>query len=287
YQLVRAQPLDLPFLQDTQQLDLEGHRQALDFIQEHRSAVRPLDFSYPPPVCAGEGAEFMAEDLAFEQLLGKTAAVDRHELSVAPARVLMQAARNELLAGACLAVDYDVGRSVGKIEDRAADLLDQRGSAKQRGLDANPIAQFVAERGHFEGQLALLGGAAHHLHQELGGKWFFDEVVRARAHGLDGHRDIAVTRHQDDGELSLDFRRVAQQTKPVHSGQLDVAHHDCWHAGLDVREGAFGGFERLDRQAGELQRLHTADANGGVVLDQQDLDSVRHRASPLRTRVRS
>src|SRR5436190_4126506 len=97
YQLVRAQPLDLPFLQDAQQLDLEGHRQALDFIEEHRSPVRPLDFSYPPLACAGEGAEFMAEDLAFEQLLGKTAAVDRHELSVAPTRVLMQAARNELL----------------------------------------------------------------------------------------------------------------------------------------------------------------------------------------------
>src|SRR5450631_1906069 len=118
-QLVRSQPLDFSFLQHTQQLDLERHRQTLDFIEEHRSPVRPLDFSYPPLVCTGEGAKFMTENLAFEQLLRETAAVDRHELGVAPARMFMQAARNEFLAGAGLAIDYDVGRSVGNIEDRA------------------------------------------------------------------------------------------------------------------------------------------------------------------------
>src|SRR5450631_2013869 len=208
YQLVRSQPLDFSFLQHTQQLDLERHRQALDFIQEHRSPIRPLDFSYPPLVCTGEGAKFMAEDLAFEQLLGETTAVDRHELSVAPTRMFMKAARDEFLAGAGLAVDYDVSRSVGKVKDRAADLLDHRGSAKQRGLDADPILQLVAERRHLEGQLALLGGAANDLHQKFGGKWFFDEVVGAGAHRLHGHRDIAVARHQDYRQFRLDFRCV-------------------------------------------------------------------------------
>src|SRR5450631_4457901 len=132
----------------------------------------------------------MTEDLAFEQLFRETTAIDRHELSVAPARMFMQAARNEFLACAGLAVDYDVGGSVGKVKDRAADLLDQRGSAKQRGLDADPIPQLVAERRHLEGQPALLGGAAHDLRQEFGGKWLFDEVIGAAAHRLHGHRDI-------------------------------------------------------------------------------------------------
>ena len=67
----------------------------------------------PPAACSnlpirrvwrpGEGAGLVAEQLALDQRLGQAAAVERHEVPVAHARVLVQAARDELLAGAGLA----------------------------------------------------------------------------------------------------------------------------------------------------------------------------------------
>src|SRR3546814_20210702 len=54
---------------------------------------------------SGEGALFMAEQLAFQQLGGNRPAVDRHERLVAARRMLMDRAGHHFLAGARFAQD--------------------------------------------------------------------------------------------------------------------------------------------------------------------------------------
>jgi hypothetical protein len=56
---------------------------------------------------AGEGATDVAEELAFQQLAGKCAAVDGDESSLPARRMEVQGPRHQLFAGAALAAQKD------------------------------------------------------------------------------------------------------------------------------------------------------------------------------------
>ena len=63
----RTQPHNLLFLQDAQQLDLDGQRQVADFIQKQRAAIglfKPAGFCTQG---ARESTFFMAEQLSLNQ----------------------------------------------------------------------------------------------------------------------------------------------------------------------------------------------------------------------------
>ena len=62
-----ADPLELPLLQDAQQLHLELERQLADLVEEERSAVGQLEAAAASPVGAGEGTLLVAEELALDQ----------------------------------------------------------------------------------------------------------------------------------------------------------------------------------------------------------------------------
>ena len=89
---------------------------------------------------------FVAEELALGQRLGQAAAIERHEVLAAALAVVVQAARDQLLAGAGLAVDEHVGRGLRQRQHRAAHLLHLRRAADQHGLDAVPVVERVAQR---------------------------------------------------------------------------------------------------------------------------------------------
>ena len=110
----------------------------------------------------------MAEELALGQRLGQAAAVERHEVLAPALAVVVQAARDELLAGAGLAVDQHVGRGFGQGHHGAAHLLHLRRAADQHRLDAVPVLERVAQRAHLQRQLPPLDGVAHDGDQPLG-----------------------------------------------------------------------------------------------------------------------
>ena len=62
---------------------------------------------------AGEGALFVPEQLALQELRGDGPAVDRDERAVAALGMIVQVARHHLLAGPGLAGDEDFGVGVG------------------------------------------------------------------------------------------------------------------------------------------------------------------------------
>ena len=84
---------------------LHAQRHALQLVQEQGAAMGVLDLADAPLLGAGEGAGLVAEKLAVQQRVRQAAAVARHERRVAAARMLVQGARHDLLAGAGLAAD--------------------------------------------------------------------------------------------------------------------------------------------------------------------------------------
>ena len=176
---------------------MQRHREALDLIQKKSSLVRPLELSYPALARAGKGTGLMAEHLAFEELFRNSPAVNGHESRVAPARLLMQTARDKFLAGAGFADHYDVRRCVGKVKNRVTDLRHLWRSAQQRGFDTDPVPQPTAQGVHLECQPALLGRTTYDFHQMFGSKRLLDQVVGTITHRLYRHRDVAGASDED------------------------------------------------------------------------------------------
>ena len=81
---------------------------------------------------AGERALDVAEELGLEQRLGQRAAVDRHERPIRSVAVLMDGARDELLARAALADDEHRRIGRGGVRDLLVDAGHRRRAPEQR-----------------------------------------------------------------------------------------------------------------------------------------------------------
>ena len=96
----------------------------------------------------------MAEHFALEDALWNRAAINGNKMIFLAMTVLMQATRHHFLAGAGIAVNEYVGRCIGDIQNRAAQVLYRSRVAEQGGFDAAAIFQLVAQRVNFQQQPA-------------------------------------------------------------------------------------------------------------------------------------
>src|SRR5581483_7650768 len=99
--------LELPLLQDPQQLHLDDRRDLADLIEEERALMRELEPAAPLLHGAGERAFFMTEKLSLKQRLWQSRTADLDERVVAPRAAPVYGIRDELLAGAAFAEDQD------------------------------------------------------------------------------------------------------------------------------------------------------------------------------------
>src|SRR5215510_14801381 len=113
----------------------------------------------------------------------------------------------------------------------AANLLVHEARRHQRHDLALPRGQRF-EPGSY-GRLGLLFGTTlpitlkspgDRVKQLLVTKRISQEVDRARFHGLDRHRNIAVTGNEDDGYFYAHPIEFRLQLKPAHPGQSDIEH---------------------------------------------------------------
>ena len=106
-----------------------------DLIEEQRAAVGFLELAGLLGRGAGERALAMAEQLAFDHVLGNGRAVDLHEHLVPPQALGVDGPRHQFLARARFAVDQDATIS----RRHQSDLLAQR-------LQRNAVAHDLARR---------------------------------------------------------------------------------------------------------------------------------------------
>src|SRR5262249_41352465 len=93
-----AQMPDCSLLKHTHELDLKFRRHFHDLIQENRAAVRRGKQAFRIRNRAGESSFFVTEEFAFDEVLGKSAAVDCNERRILLESVVMDASRHEFFS---------------------------------------------------------------------------------------------------------------------------------------------------------------------------------------------
>src|SRR5579863_810827 len=105
---------DHSLLQGAKNLRLQGEAHIADLIKEERSVRRLAKGAEPIAGRARESAAHMAEELALHEIVRNGRAIDRDEWLVAAKTMIVDGARDELLAGAGLAGDQHRRLAVGE-----------------------------------------------------------------------------------------------------------------------------------------------------------------------------
>ena len=127
-----ADAFKLAFLQNAQQLRLEGRRDLADLVEKQRAAVRKFETTLAHGDGAGEGAFLMTEEFRFEHAFRQRGAVELDEGLGASRREIVDGGREELLAGAGFAAQQNRRFRLG--DD--TDLVDHRTHRRTVANDA-------------------------------------------------------------------------------------------------------------------------------------------------------
>ncbi len=138
-----AQPLHHPFLQDPQELPLQGQVQVADRIDEQGSPLGDLEFPYPAIVGASEGSPFVAEQFALQEAFRDICAGNFHEGSALAGADPVEMAGHQALAGAALPGDQHRGVTPGHPLQGIHDLGHCRG-AEDHSVSGAPIAVLLS-----------------------------------------------------------------------------------------------------------------------------------------------
>ena len=107
--LITAEALELPLLQNAQELDLDIGRNVADLVEHDCAGVGEFEFAGLGYIRAGKGPFLVAEQLALHQVLGQSGAVDFDERPVFARGVKVYGAGNQILTDAALAGEEDGG----------------------------------------------------------------------------------------------------------------------------------------------------------------------------------
>ncbi len=103
--LVAADAFELAVFDDAQDLFLHEFRSRREFVEKQRAAVGAFESPAVIARCAGERADFVAEQFGFEQRVADRRAVHLDELGVPAIRQVVQARGDQFFAGAAFADD--------------------------------------------------------------------------------------------------------------------------------------------------------------------------------------
>jgi len=126
-----TQALEVALLQNAQQFCLRVGRKRCYFVEDDRSGAtkfQAAEFAFDGP---GEGASFVAEELAFDEIRGKRCAVNFEIGRITPRAKFMNEPRQMILAGARFAGDEKRG-------GRNGDFFRQFQQAERNGRLRDP-----------------------------------------------------------------------------------------------------------------------------------------------------
>ncbi len=220
---------------------------------------------------ARERAALMSEELAFDQLFGDRGHVDGDEAAVAALAVIVQRARDKLLAGSGFARDHHGQIGLGQAGDDAIDLLHSRRAADQRQalvagfwLRNDALAFVRCER--------ALDDRGEFLQVEGLGQIFICAALGRR----DRRQDIVLRAHHHDGELWPQPLDAGKEVERVFVGQDHVRDDEIAFALRHPTPQPGGIGCRAHVVTGAPQSLIEHCADRGVVVANQDR-AFRHK----------
>ena len=129
-----AHALELALLQDAEKFGLQFERQLGDFVQKQSAVVRLLEAAHTLLDGSCEGASDVSEQLGFEEIFGKGAAVHRHHGKVRPGAGLMQSPRHYFFARTRFAGNQNGGPLRARQPDHVLDIANGTALANQEML---------------------------------------------------------------------------------------------------------------------------------------------------------
>ena len=100
------------------------------------------------------------------------------------------------------------------------------------------------------------------------------ELDRARLHGPDRHRNVAVTRDEDDRQRRVGAGQLPLEVEAAEPGEAYVDHHASRRVGSWTAEKRLRAREDLDAHPHRGQEPLERFAHGPVVVDHED-DRIR------------
>ena len=120
---------ELVRLDDPEELGLEARAQFTELVDEQGPGVGQREDAFAMLRRAGERALHVTEEVALHQAFGDRGAVERDQRTITPRARVVDRARDQLLAGAALAVDADVDVPDRHLRDAREDVGHLRGLA--------------------------------------------------------------------------------------------------------------------------------------------------------------
>ena len=173
----------------------------------------------------------------------------------------MDGVGDELLAGAVLPLDEDVGVAPRHALHQLEHLVHLLALADDVPEAELPF-ELLLEQQVLADQVAALDRALEHRQQRVGLDRLLDEAVRPRLHRLDRLDHAAVAGDDDDLGVGVDLLELPQQLEAVGVRQHHVGHDDVGLPGLEDLLAA-----RADHRGPDFVAL---------VLE-QDLEPLDHR----------
>ncbi len=175
----------------------------------------------------GKGAFDVPEQLALEQVLRQRRAVDGHERPVAARALIVDGARDQLLAGSALAEEQHRGVGGGHRRDEAEDVTNARRLADDAAQMAG-ACQLALELAGMSAQAAMRNRSLDGEQEQVGhGKGLLDIIVGPEPHGIYRRLHGGVAGHDDHRQLQRALAELCQQAQAVQiAGHDQVGEHD-------------------------------------------------------------
>src|SRR6266852_861654 len=179
-----ADAADLPLLDRTQELHLDGLGHLGDLVEKEAAAVSRGEQADRVGDGAGEGALHVSEELGLHQGFGDGAAIDRDE-GTSPARaLLMDGLRDQLLTGSALARDHHRRQPVCGLSDDLKQL-DHLSALADEALEAALASELRPELAVLVLKPLALEGIGDRQLDLVELERLGDVVVGAQLHRLD------------------------------------------------------------------------------------------------------
>ena len=242
---VTAHAVKMAVAQDPQQAGLQVKRHVADLVQKQGATVGLLEAAAAHGLRARKRTALVPEQLGLQQVLGNGRGIDRHKRAGGPRRVLVQGARDKLLARARLAGDHDRDIALAQAANGAKHVLHGRGLPQHFGRFRHALL------GHLFAQ-AFLDRAANQL-DRLGQIKGLGQVFK-RAPLKRRHRtvQVGIGGHDDHGQTRIFFLHFFKQVQARAARHADVADQ---HLGSVIVRGDLQGVEDIAR-IGEAARGH-------------------------------
>src|SRR5437879_4916837 len=215
-----AQVLELTFLQNAKQFHLRGRRHIADLIQKQSALVRQLELAGLAGRGSCERSLFVAEQLALQQVLRNSRAVDFDERARRPPRDLVNGARDQVLSDAAFSTQQHGGVRSRHSLDLSQHVLHLWAARDDiRMLIALPLQPFPKRAILFAQTPDIQLFVDHHAHF-VERKRLQHIIAGSGFHGFYGSFDSAKGSHDDDRQGGIESPNCLQKFQPVHAGKL-------------------------------------------------------------------